>query len=136
MATTNTIEQGRPVPIAEVERPDLISWGAVFAGTVATVGISWLLLVLGSAAGIAISNNISFESIQQGLGFGAWIWLVFTAIVAYFFGAWIAAWLSGEAVRSIGMLHGVAVWWLTIVWMLLLSYAGTSTLAQSVENMH
>jgi hypothetical protein len=134
MATT-TIEEGQPVSISKIERPDLISWGAVIAGIVLTVGISWLLLVLGSATGIAISDTLNFESISHGLGFGVWIWLVFTALVSYFFGGWIAAWLSGETVRSVGMLHGASTWAATIVWMLFLSYVGASTLANTGANI-
>jgi hypothetical protein len=134
MATT-TIEEGQPVSISKIERPDLISWGAVIAGIVLTVGISWILLVLGSAAGIAISKTMDFESISHGLGFGVWIWLSFTALISYFFGGWIAAWLSGETSRAVGMLHGVTTWGATIVWMLFLSYVGASTLANTGANL-
>jgi hypothetical protein len=134
MATT-TIEEGQPASVAKIERPDLISWGAVIAGIVFAVGISWLMLVLGSAVGIAISDVTNFESISHGLGFGVWIWLVFTALVSYFFGGWIAGWLSGETIKTIGMLHGATVWGATIVWMLFLSYVGTSTLVQAGSNL-
>jgi hypothetical protein len=89
------------------------------------------MLLFGSAVGISIADATDLEAVGKGLGIAAGIWLVITALVAYFLGGWLAGWLSGETVKSVGMLHGVTVWGASIVWMLFLSYVGMSGLAQT-----
>ncbi|HEY9199691.1 MAG TPA: hypothetical protein VIR60_10015 [Gammaproteobacteria bacterium] len=96
------------VVVAQRNRTD-VSWGAIFAGWVLAYGVAWLLYLLGSAIGV---SAISFteESIAEGLGWGTIIWVFITWAISMFLGGLFAAWLTGNPDRSIGALHGLAVW--------------------------
>lgn len=108
--------------------PELVAWGAVFAGLFLVVGISWLILLLGSAIGVSVADATDLDAIGKGFGVGAIIWMILTALVSYFFGGWLAAWLSGKTPAIIGMLHGITVWGASAVLVMLLGYAGVAGL--------
>lgn len=126
-------ENQHQVPVTGAERPgpDLIGWGAIIAGLVLMVGISWLMLLLGSAIGVSIADATDLDAIGKGLGVGAIIWMILTALVSYFFGAWLAAWLSGKTPTVIGMLHGITVWSAGTLLVILLGYAGVAGLVNT-----
>lgn len=85
-----------------------VSWGALFAGTLLSLALWMLLMVLGVALGLtAISPNdrsITGESLFTG------IWALVTPLVALFFGGWATAWLASSRAKVSGMLHGAVVW--------------------------
>lgn len=131
--TVITENQHHQVPLTGDERPgpDLIGWGAIIAGLVLMVGISWLMLLLGSAIGVSIADATDLDAIGKGLGVGAVIWMILTALVSYFFGGWLAAWLSGKTPTVIGMLHGMTVWSAGTLLVILLGYAGVAGLVNT-----
>jgi hypothetical protein len=117
--------------VTTVEHPGQISWGAVIAGLVVIVSVSWLMLLLGSAIGVSIADAADMEAVEEGLGWGLVIWLILTALIAFFLGGWFAGRLADKTVPSIGMLHGVTVWGVSIVLMLALGYVGVTGLLRT-----
>ncbi len=124
-----TLENQHPTqtiqtPSIERPGPDLIGWGAVFAGLVVVMGISWVWILLGSAIGVSVADANDIEAMGAGFGAGTIGWMIFTAVISYFFGGWLTAWLSGKTPKKVGMLHGVTVWGLGIILTMLLGYTG------------
>lgn len=128
------VEHEIPVPV-EAERPPQISWGAVLAGLMLLIAISWLMFLLGSAFGLSIADVTDMEAVGRGLGIGAVIWMLLTSAAAYFLGGLLAARLAGKHDKAVGMLHGVTVWSAGTALMILLSYAGVSSLIQTGQSL-
>jgi hypothetical protein len=85
-----------------------VSWGAIFAGAVVALMLQLTLVMLG--LGIGLYAFDPGEGPTAGLGIGALIWWVLSAIVALFFGGWVASRLSGLQTRTAGLLHGLCTW--------------------------
>ncbi len=124
--------------VAEVEREPLISWGAVFAGMVFVIAASWLMVLLGSAIGVSIAdfgNITSNEDFAEGLGIGAILWLMFSALVVFFLSGLLAGRLSGKPDPTVGMLHGLTLWSLGTALMLLFGAWGVGGLIQTGQSV-
>jgi hypothetical protein len=104
-----------------------VSWGALFAGFFAGVGLLLLLLSLGAATGLTTIDLRDTASFAK-MGVGAGIWDGLAAIIAAFVAAWAMGRLSSAVDRTSGMLHGVALWGLT--WFVGL-WVGVSALGQA-----
>jgi hypothetical protein len=87
-----------------------ISWGAIFAGTVVAFVAQILFTLLGLAIGLTIAEPMTGQAPWEGIGIGAGIWWVVTALISLFLGGWTAGRLSGMPLRQDAMLHGVVVW--------------------------
>ena len=87
-----------------------ISWGAIFAGTVVAFVAQILFTLLGLAIGLTIVEPMTGQAPWEGVGIGAGIWWVVTALISLFLGGWTAGRLSGMPLRQDAMLHGVVVW--------------------------
>jgi hypothetical protein len=86
-----------------------IWWGAIFAGSIITLLVSFMLGLLGIAIGAAtvdFRNGISSE----GAGRSALIWWLVITLVAYFCGGCVAGRLAGVLRRGDAMLHGIVTW--------------------------
>lgn len=94
--------------IEVLEKRDRVNWGALIAGTVLTLGIWMLLMVLGVALGLTAirpgEQSIQGESLFTG------IWALVSPLIALFFGAWATARLARTHARWSGVLHGAVVW--------------------------
>lgn len=121
--------------VEPVDRPAQISWGAVLAGLVFVLSLSWLMVVLGSAIGVGIADATDMEAIGEGLGIGAIVWLLLTSLIAYFLGSMLAARLSGKFDDASGMLHGVTLWSIGTALMLVTGYMGIANVAQTGKDM-
>src|SRR3569833_809814 len=97
-----------------------ISWGAIIAGLFFVITASWMLYLLGSAIGVSIADASDMEAIGKGFGLGAAIWIVLSGIISFFLGSWVAAWLSGRSDDNDGVLHGLTLWSVATVVMLVL----------------
>lgn len=117
--------------VAETDRRPLISWGAVFAGLAFVVAATWLLFLLGSAIGVSIADATDAQAMGKGLGIGAIVWVLVTAFLAYFLGSLLTARLAGKSEHAIGMLHGVTLWSVGTLLMLILGAWGIRGLIQS-----
>jgi hypothetical protein len=86
-----------------------IWWGAIFAGSIITILVSFMLGLLGIAIGAAsvdFRNGVSAE----GAGRSALIWWLVITLVAYFCGGCVAGRLAGVLRRGDAMLHGIVTW--------------------------
>ncbi|CAH1386942.1 hypothetical protein [Candidatus Nitrotoga sp. M5] len=101
-----------------------ISWGAILAGVSLLFALSWLLLLLGSAIGVGIADATDLSAIGDGLGIGSIIWILFSAIIATFAGGLLAAKLAGTFDDRIGALHGLTVWSVGTLIIILLGASG------------
>ncbi len=125
----------REVRLEETTEPrgrrPIISWGAIFAGLVLTVSITWLMLLLGTAIGISVGDIDDVNVITEGFGLAAIIWMLLTGIVAYFLGGLAAGRLSGQPESTDGVLHGLTLWGAATVVMIWLTAWGVSGLIQA-----
>jgi hypothetical protein len=87
-----------------------ISWGAIFAGTVAAIAIQLLLTLLGVAIGAWVMNPQAGAEGMRGIGMGAGIWALASFVIALFAGGWIAGRMSGLGSKLDGLLEGFLVW--------------------------
>src|ERR1700687_4555819 len=91
-----------------------IRWGAIFGGWLVATGIASLMYVAGLALGFTAFDPYNAEATAKGIGMGTAIWVVLTWAVALFLGGMFASWFDGRADQTVGSLHGVAVWGLSI----------------------
>jgi hypothetical protein len=87
-----------------------ISWGAVFAGAIVALAVELMLGVLGVGVGASAIKVGAGTSPMSGLGLGAAIWFVISALIAIYIGGWVAGKLAGVPTRTDGALHGFITW--------------------------
>jgi len=113
-----TVERERE-EIIQAERRDVplrrISWGAIFAGVVVVVALQLLFTVLGIGIGAGAVDPLADPDPMSGLGFGAGIWFVLTALISLFVGGWVAGRLAGMKRKTESTLHGLVTWGLATV---------------------
>lgn len=85
-----------------------VSWGAILAGTIVVLIVQLTLAMLG--LGIGLYAMDPGEGPTAGLGIGALVWWVLSAIIALYLGGWVASRLSGIQTKTDGMLHGFVTW--------------------------
>ena len=100
---------------------DLTRWGPVFAGFFVALSLSVLLGVLGVAFGIQLASPTGAAEVS---GTGAAIWAAVVLIVSFFVGGWLAARTTAISTPEVGLIHGVAVWAVTIAVLLVLGALG------------
>jgi len=110
MATVETAEREYLVGA----RPLRMSWGAIFGGTVAALGVWLLLWSLGLALGLS-SVDPSAPGSARGAGVFTGIWSLITPLIALFIGGMVAARGSGAVGKGEGVLHGLVMWGLTTI---------------------
>jgi len=114
-------------------RPRL-SWGAVFGGAVAALGLWALLYVFGLAVGLSTIDPNGVRSLRPSAIFGG-IWAVIAPLIALFIGGWVAGRGAGFVGRAGGAVHGLVVWSLTTIFGGALIIAGLSTIVQGVATV-
>lgn len=93
-----------------------ISWPAVFAGVALVLSVQLLLSLLGIGIGLSTIEPLEGTTPEAGtIGIGSAIWWVISILIALVVGGYVAAWLSGLAVRVDGMLHGLLTWAVTLL---------------------
>lgn len=112
-----------------------ISWGAIFAGVSLLIAVSWLMLLLGSAIGVGIADATDLSAMGDGLGIGSIIWILISTIVATFAGGLLAAKMAGTADDRIGALHGLSVWSVGTLLIILLGAAGFGGAINSISGV-
>jgi hypothetical protein len=106
----DTIFESRRGALAEPAALRRVSWGAIFAGTIATIAVQLLLNLLGAGVGAATIKPIEGQEPGQGLAIGAAVWFVVSVIISLFIGGWIAGRLSGNPNKQECALHGGVTW--------------------------
>jgi hypothetical protein len=112
------------VAVESVRKVDVgPSWRAIFAGVVLGVVTQFLLAMLGVAIGLS-SLDVGPGTNIRGIGLGAGLWTLVSAMVAWFVGAAFASYLSGGLERASGVIHGLTTW--GVGFFLVLSLVGSS----------
>jgi hypothetical protein len=94
--------------------PPRMSWGAIFGGAVAAIGVWMMLYALGLALGLS-SLDPSDPSTLKSSGAFTGIWGLITPLVALFVGGMVAGRGAGIVTKPMGAIHGLVVWGLTAV---------------------
>jgi len=89
-------------------------WSAIFAGWFVATGIAILLYGAGIALGFSAFDPHDPQAAAKGLGIGTFIWLILVWAAAMFAGGLFASWFDGRTDDTMGSLHGVTVWGLSI----------------------
>jgi hypothetical protein len=132
---TETVEStARPAASDFVVGRPRLSWGAVFGGTVAALGLWALLYVFGLAIGLSTIDPNGVRSLRPSALF-AGIWAVIAPLVALFIGGWVAGRGAGFVGRAGGAVHGLVVWSLTTIFGGALILAGLSTIVSGVATV-
>ncbi len=105
-----TVESVREVPVGAP--PSKMSWGAIFGGAVAALGLWILLYALGMAIGFSAVNPDNPRSLQ-GSGIFTGLWSVISPLIALFVGGIVAGRGAGVTTRLGGATHGLVMWGLT-----------------------
>jgi hypothetical protein len=72
------------------------------------------MYVAGLAIGFSAFDPYNAAATAKGIGMGTAIWMVLTWAVSLFLGGMFASWFDGRADQTIGTLHGVTVWGLSV----------------------
>jgi hypothetical protein len=107
-----------------------MSWSAIFGGWLVAAGIAFLLYVAALAIGFAAFDPYNASASAKGIGVGTALWMVLTWAAALFLGGMFASWFDGKTDRTVGALHGITVWGLSIVVTLVLVALGLTQVAQ------
>jgi hypothetical protein len=97
-----------------------ISWGAVVGGAVIALSLQFLLTLLGAAAGLSLSNNVSGESMKNG----ALVYLALTMFASLFVGGVVTSLLTGGENKQEAFLSGLVMWGVAFVTVMFLGTAG------------
>jgi len=97
-----------------------ISWGAIFAGCMTALGMYFLLMTLGAAVGLSITERTNPTTLHTG----AIAWAFLTTISALFVGGVVTSLFTTGEDRVEAMLHGVIMWAVLFTMLLLLGAAG------------
>ena len=104
------------------------SWGAIWAGFFATLGVETVLslLMIGIFSSFIHPGGGSPSGMSFGIGIAVWFFL--QTIIAFYVGGWVAGMLARRPDAGWNSLHGWAVWGLSTVVMvyLMASAAGPS----------
>jgi hypothetical protein len=89
-------------------------WSAIIGGWLVATGIASLMYVAGLAIGFTAFDPYNAAATAKGIGMGTAIWMVLTWAVSLFLGGMFASWFDARADQTVGALHGVAVWGLSV----------------------
>ncbi len=91
-----------------------LSWSAIFAGWLVATAVAGLLYVAGMALGFAAFEPNDMAGAAKGIGIGTAIWMIVTWAGGLFVGGMFASWFDGKSDDTMGAMHGVAVWGLSL----------------------
>lgn len=127
--------ESRTVMRADTEAMPVMRWGAIIGGWMVATGIASMLYVAGLAMGFSALDPNNAEVTAKGLGLGTAGWMVLTWVVSLLLGGMFASWFDGRNDPTMGALHGVTVWGLSITASGLLLALGLTQAAQGVAPM-
>jgi hypothetical protein len=100
--------------VVESHSHAVLRWSAIIGGWLVATGIASLMYVAGLAIGFSAFDPYNAAATAKGIGTGTAMWMVLTWAVSLFLGGMFASWFDGRADQTVGSLHGVAVWGLSI----------------------
>jgi hypothetical protein len=105
-----------------------MNWGAIFGGWFVATGISTLLFVAGLTVGFTGFEPYATMATATSVATNTAVWMIATWIVALFLGGMFASWFDGRSDQTIGTLHGVTVWGVSVTASVLLFAMGAGNL--------
>lgn len=111
-----------------------VSWGAIFAGALAAIGLTALLSLLGLGIGFGTFDPADGDSLS-GVPKTTLIWWAVVSIVATGIGGFVAARLAGIPHSLAGALHGLSVWALTSLATLWLATTAVGAIAGAATSL-
>jgi hypothetical protein len=91
-----------------------VRWSAIIGGWFVATGIASLVYAAGLAFGFSAFDPYNAGATAKGIAIGTAVWIVLTWAVSLFLGGMFASWFDGKADQTVGTLHGVAVWGVTV----------------------
>src|SRR6202165_4991149 len=89
-------------------------WSAIIGGWLVATGIASLMYVAALVIGFTAFDPYKAAATAKGIGTGTAIWMVLTWAVSLFLGGMSESWFDGRADQTVGSLHGVTVWGLSV----------------------
>ncbi len=111
-----------------------VSWGAIFAGCVASAALMVLFTTFGIGIGAASFDPLYDNDPASGMGIVSAIYVVVTQLIALGAGGFIASRLAGVPRTTSSVLHGVSVWAVTTVVFAYASVAGGGAMFGAVSS--
>jgi hypothetical protein len=105
-------------------------WSAIIGGWLVATGIASLMYVAGLALGFTTFDPYNADATAKGIGMGTAVWMVLTWAVSLFLGGMFASWFDGRSDQTMGTLHGVTVWGLSVAASGLLLAVGLTQVVQ------
>lgn len=110
-------------PIRTYRLPQFnLRWSGILAGLVVGIAANLLLMLLGTAAGLAVFD---LGDSPSGLPLAAAIWNAASMVLAAFVGGYVAARSAGMRRTSDGVLHGIVAWGATMLLSVVLATSAT-----------
>jgi hypothetical protein len=114
----------------DVQTDVTMRWGAIIGGWLVATGIASLMYVAGLAIGFSAFDPYNATATAKGIGMGTVIWMVLTWAVSLLLGGMFASWFVGRQDQTVGALHGITVWGLSVVASGLLFAVGLTQIVQ------
>lgn len=112
-----------------------VSWGAIFAGVAVALVMHILLGVLGVAVGATAVDPAQEANPMSGLGIGAGIFFVVSALIALFAGGYTAGALAIIQDRGDRTLHGLTTWAVVTILSFYLIFSGLGSIIGGTASM-
>jgi hypothetical protein len=92
----------------------MMNFRAVFGGWLVATGVAALLYLAGMAMGFSAFDADHAGAGAKAVGIGSGIWIVLVWAASLFVGGLFASWFDAHDDQTVGSLHGVAVWGLSV----------------------
>ncbi len=112
-----------------VEVKNRVQVGPILAGVLTAIATLLILSVLGLAIG---ATALEPRDVGEELGWGATIWGIASALIAFFLGGWVAAKTAAVAGEGSGIINGLMVGAAILAIVLWLTGTGVSALLGTV----
>ncbi len=116
----SSYQQSQAVPVAVsantyVSSTRALSWGAIFAGSVAALSAHLLLTLFSLGIGLQTAQPMTNDNVAADITVAAGISWTVSALISLWIGGWVAARFADVANHKVGRLHGFVVWSLATV---------------------
>lgn len=112
-----------------VEVKNRVQFGPIVAGVLTAIATLLILTVLGLAIG---ASALEPRDVGEGIGTGATIWGIISALIAFFLGGWVAAKTAAVAGAGSGLINGLMVGAAILVLVLWLVGSGVSAIVGTI----
>jgi hypothetical protein len=100
--------------VVDVHTDVTMRWGAIIGGWLVATGVASLMYVAGLAIGFSAFDPYNAAATAKGIGMGTVAWMVLTWAVSLLLGGMFASWFVGRQDQTVGALHGITVWGLSV----------------------